>query len=69
MKTVERFAGAGGFGPGLGFAGFESEAAIEWNRWACDTPGENKSRGYSRGMDRDIFEGDARSFAGDESFT
>ncbi len=50
MKSVELFAGAGGLGLGLSLAGFEPEAVIEWNKWACDTIRENQSRGYSPGQ-------------------
>ncbi len=62
MKSVELFAGAGGLGMGLGLAGFRPKAVIEWNKWACDTIRENKSRGYSLVKDWNIFEGDARRF-------
>ncbi|MCP4689397.1 MAG: DNA (cytosine-5-)-methyltransferase, partial [Desulfobacterales bacterium] len=62
MKSVELFSGAGGLGLGLSLAGFEPDAVIEWNKWACDTLRENKSRGYPLVKDWNIFEGDARSF-------
>jgi len=62
MKSVELFAGAGGLGMGLGLAGFEPETVIEWDKWACDTLKENKSRGYPLVKNWNIFEGDARRF-------
>jgi DNA (cytosine-5)-methyltransferase 1 len=62
MKSVELFAGAGGLGMGLGLSGFEPETVIEWDKWACDTLRENKSRGYPLVKDWNIFEGDARQF-------
>ena len=62
MKSVEIFAGAGGLGLGLSLAGFEPEAVIEWDKWACDTIRENKSCGYPLVKDWRIFEEDARLF-------
>ena len=62
MKSVELFAGAGGLGMGLGLAGFEPLTVIEWDKWACDTLRENKSRGYPLVKNWNIFEGDARQF-------
>ncbi len=62
MKSVELFAGAGGLGLGLCLAGFEPQAVIEWDKWACDTIRENKSCGYPLVKDWSIFEGDARLF-------
>lgn len=62
MKSVELFAGAGGLGLGLSLVGFEPEAVIEWDKWACDTIRENKSCGYPLVKDWSIFEGDARLF-------
>lgn len=62
MKSVELFAGAGGLGLGLDLAGFEPEAVIEWDKWACDTVRENKARGYPLVKEWNIFEGDARLF-------
>lgn len=44
MKVIELFAGAGGLGMGIGRAGFEPEAIVEWDRWCCDTLRENRER-------------------------
>ena len=62
MKSIELFAGAGGLGLGLSLAGFEPEAVIERDKWACDTLRENKVFGYPLVKDWNIFEGDARLF-------
>lgn len=62
MKSVELFAGAGGLALGASFAGFESLAVVEWDRWACDTIRENKKRGYPPVIDWPLWEGDVRDF-------
>lgn len=62
MKCVELFAGAGGLAMGVGMAGFEPLAVVEWDHWACDTLRENKSRGYPLVSDWVIGEGDVRNF-------
>lgn len=45
MKAVELFAGAGGLAMGVAGAGFKTVAAVEWNRYCCDTIRENQNRG------------------------
>ena len=45
MRSVELFVGAGGLGIGVGLAGFEPAAVMDWDRWACDTLRENKAKG------------------------
>lgn len=62
MKCVELFAGAGGLAMGVGLAGFEPRAVVEWDRWACDTIRENQARGYPLVSGWDVHEGDVREF-------
>ena len=62
MKSVELFAGAGGLAMGVSLAGFESQAVVEWDRWACDTIRENQRRGYPLVQDWPLWEGDVRIF-------
>lgn len=62
MKSIELFAGAGGLGMGIGLAGFEHLAVVEWDRWACDTIRENKQRGFPLVSDWSLTEGDVRAF-------
>ena len=62
MKSVELFAGAGGLGMGVSLAGFEAQAVIEWDRWACDTIRENKDRGFPLVKDWPLHAGDVRKF-------
>ncbi|MGD0961960.1 MAG: DNA cytosine methyltransferase [Methylomonas sp.] len=62
MNSIELFAGAGGLGMGIGLAGFEHLAVIEWDKWACDTIRENMQRGYPLVSDWALTEGDVRLF-------
>ncbi len=62
MKAVELFSGAGGLGMGIGLAGFQPLAVVEWDRWACDTVRENQKRGYPLVQDWPLHEGDVRDF-------
>lgn len=62
MKCVELFAGAGGLAMGVGLAGFEPRAVVEWDRWACDTLRENQVRGFPLVSGWDVHEGDVREF-------
>lgn len=62
MKSIELFAGAGGLGMGIGLAGFEHLAVVEWDKWACDTIRENKQRGFPLVSDWSLTEGDVRAF-------
>jgi len=59
MRCVELFAGAGGLALGVGLAGFEPVAVVEWDRWACDTL---QRRGYPLVNGWPIHEGDVRQF-------
>ena len=62
MKSVELFAGAGGLAMGASLAGFESQAIVEWDRWACDTIRENRDRQYPLVKDWPLHEDDVRDF-------
>ena len=42
FKAIELFAGAGGLALGLEYAGFESQAVIENNKWAAQTLRTNR---------------------------
>lgn len=37
MKSIELFAGAGGLGMGIQFAGFDTQRVVEWDKWCCQT--------------------------------
>lgn len=62
MKALELFAGAGGLGMGVGLAGFEPLAVVEWDKWACDTIRENQTRGFPLVKAWPLVEGDVRDF-------
>ncbi|MFZ2267558.1 MAG: DNA cytosine methyltransferase [Azonexus sp.] len=62
MKCVELFAGAGGLAMGIHLAGFEPQAVVEWDKWACDTIRENGARGYPLVAGWNVQEGDVRAF-------
>lgn len=62
MKCIELFAGAGGLAMGVGLAGFESCAVVEWDKWACETIRQNKKVGYPLVADWRVCEGDVRHF-------
>lgn len=62
MKCVELFAGAGGLAMGVGLAGFEPLAVVEWDKWACDTIRENQASGYPLVAGWNVHEMDVRDF-------
>lgn len=62
MKSVELFAGAGGLAMGMYLAGFEHQAVVERDRWACDTIRENQARGFPLVSDWPLWECDVREF-------
>ena len=62
MRAVELFAGAGGLAMGARLAGFEADAVIEWDRWACDTIRENKQRQHPLVKTWPVHEVDVRDF-------
>jgi DNA (cytosine-5)-methyltransferase 1 len=62
MRSVELFAGAGGLAIGMGRAGFDHAAVVEWNHDACETFRHNQ-RNHAHDVERwPLFEGDARHF-------
>jgi DNA (cytosine-5)-methyltransferase 1 len=65
MRSIELFAGAGGLAMGVSLAGFQSEAVVEWDRWACDTLRENQERGHPALRDARVVEGDVRHWLAD----
>lgn len=62
MKCVELYAGAGGLAMGVHLAGFEPQAIVEWNKWACDTIRENVACDYPLVAGWKVHEGDVRDF-------
>lgn len=62
MRSVELFAGAGGLALGVGLAGFDPMAVVEWDKWACDTLRENQRVGYPLVNGWPVHEGDVRAF-------
>lgn len=56
------FSGAGGLAIGMGNAGFQHEALLEWNRHACATLRENQGRGFAHAEHWRVVEGDVRAF-------
>lgn len=60
LKSIELFAGAGGLALGTELAGFHAVAAVERDRWACETLDENRSRGYPLVKDLRVICGDVR---------
>jgi len=66
LRSVELFAGAGGLAMGVSLAGFESQAIVEWDKWACESIRHNRKRGHPLVSDWPVFEGDVRHVAWDE---
>ncbi len=62
LRSVELFAGAGGLAMGTTLAGFESLAVVDWDRWACDTIRENRTRGYPLVKNWPVWEMDVNTF-------
>lgn len=62
MRSVELFAGAGGLAMGMGRAGFDHAAVVEWDHDSCETFRFNQ-RNHARDVEQwPLFEGDARAF-------
>lgn len=62
LKSLELFAGAGGLVLGAELAGFHAVAAVERDKWACETLRKNKARGYPLVKDLNVSECDVRHF-------
>lgn len=60
VRGVELFAGGGGLLLGSSLAGVEHVAAVEWNRWACQTMRENAAARHRLVEGLEVFEGDVR---------
>lgn len=65
LTSIELFAGAGGLAMGASLSGFRSAGVVEWDRWACDTIRQNRSRGHPLVADWPLFEGDVRHWIRD----
>lgn len=63
------FSGAGGLAIGMGNAGFQHEALLEWNKHACNTLRENKLRDFEHATHWRVVEGDVRDFNFNEQVT
>jgi len=62
MRSVELFAGAGGLAMGMGRAGFNHAAVVEWDHNSCETFRHNQ-RNHAHNVEQwPVFEGDARAF-------
>lgn len=60
LHGVELFAGGGGLLLGSSLAGVEHVAAVEWNRWACQTMRENAAAQHPLVAGLKVLEGDVR---------
>lgn len=61
VNGVELFAGGGGLLLGSSLAGVNHVAAVEWDRWACQTMRENAHSGYPLVNGLQVVEGDVRA--------
>lgn len=66
VRGVELFAGGGGLLIGSALAGIEHVAAVEWNKWACQTMRSNAEAEYPLVRGLNVLEGDVRSVDWDE---
>lgn len=60
LHGVELFAGGGGLLLGSSLAGVDHVAAVEWNRWACQTMRENAAARHRLVEGLKVIEGDVR---------
>lgn len=60
LKSLELFAGAGGLALGTELAGFHAVAAVERDKWACETLRENRDRGHPLVKDLKVLNCDVR---------
>lgn len=60
LQSLELFAGAGGLALGTELAGFHAVAAVENDKWACETLKENCNRGHPLVKDLKVMSGDVR---------
>lgn len=61
LRGIELFAGGGGLLLGSSLAGVEHVAAVEWDRWACQTMRENAVAGHPLVAGLSVIEGDVRA--------
>ncbi|KII14329.1 DNA cytosine methyltransferase [Phaeobacter sp. S60] len=61
LRSLELFAGAGGLALGTELAGFHSVAAVEKDKWACETLRQNKERGHPLVRNLRVISGDVRN--------
>ncbi|MCT2048023.1 DNA cytosine methyltransferase [Corynebacterium sanguinis] len=66
FRGVELFAGGGGLLLGSALAGVEHVAAVEWNKWACQTMRENARDDYPLVRGLRVLEGDVQKVDWDE---
>ncbi len=62
LKSLELFAGAGGLVLGTELSGFNAVAAVERDKWACETLRENRDRGYPLVRDLNVAQCDIRDY-------
>ncbi|SNY91414.1 DNA (cytosine-5)-methyltransferase 1 [Cohaesibacter sp. ES.047] len=62
LKSLELFAGAGGLVLGTELSGFRAVAAVEHNRWACETLMDNATREYPLVRNLRVVQSDVREF-------
>ena len=62
MRSVELFAGAGGLAMGMGRAGFDHAAVVEWDHDSCETFRYNQRNHADDVAQWPLFEVDARAF-------
>ncbi|WP_446740368.1 DNA cytosine methyltransferase [Nesterenkonia sp. YGD6] len=61
LNGIELFAGGGGLLLGSSMAGIQHTAAVEWDRWACDSLEQNRRADYSLVRNLEVIRGDVRA--------